>query len=160
MEGFKEVKMKIWVILLLVLGLCVGGVRANIKAEEPTEPYTLQSLIEKAKTLEPDEDGWRTLAIPHKNFGTNYIEFLVFIKGESWGIGFVQHGTDGASGVVEYNSIDKGWYTIINERDAIKIPPEEADRMIKELWVIMLRDGDFSKMRRFTILIPMAIKEL
>ena len=151
--------MKIWVILLLVLGLCVGGARANIKAEEPTEPYTLQSLIEKAKTLEPDEDGWRTLAIPHKNFGTNYIEFFVFIKGYSWGVGFVQHGTDWA-GVVEYNSIDKGWYTIINERDAIKIPPEEADRMIKELWVIMLRDGDFSKMRRFTILIPMAIKEL
>lgn len=144
---------KLLLISLIVIGVVIYCGRANAEVELPAGGLSLQNLIDTAKTLEPDEGGWRTLAIPDKTFDRTYIEFIVFIKGDVWGMGMVCH-KNGESAVLECHTILNQCVIIINENKPTPIPPEEVKATIEELWQLMLANGDFSKMRRFTILIP------
>jgi len=144
---------KLLFVCLIIIGVVIYCERINAAVEPPTGGLSLQNMIDTAKTLEPDEGGWRTLAIPDKTFDKTYIEFVVFIKGDVWGMGMVCH-KNGESAVLECHKVLNQCVIIINENKAVPLPPEEVRATTEELWQLMLANGDFSKMRRFTILIP------
>jgi hypothetical protein len=146
--------MKTLVSMLLVLGLCLGCAGPRITCDVPKNTYTLESLLARAKTIEPDNEGWRTLAIPDKDFDTNLTEFIVFVRDKSWswGVGVVQHGFAGKSGVIEYNAEQRTWVMILDETFSTELSPEQAQKQIEQLLQVINEYGDFKKMRRFTIL--------
>lgn len=146
--------MKAGIVSLLIVCLCLGCAGPKITGEVPKDYYTIQIMIEKAKTLEPDDEGWRTLAIPDKDFDINFMEFIVFVKDKSWGLGFVKHGLGGRTGVIEYDASNGKWFIVIDETLPTELSPEDAQQQIREFWRIIMEYGNFDKMRRFTILIP------
>lgn len=154
LKRLKGGDMKILISMLLVLVLCIGCAGPKIIGDVPKDSYVLEDLLAKARTLEPDNEGWRTLAIPDKDFNTNFIEFVVFVKDKSWGVGMVQHGPAGRSAVTSYTAEIGRWFMIMDGTFPTELSPEQAQKQIEQLLQVINENGDFTKMRRFTILIP------
>jgi len=107
----------------------------------------LNTIFKVVDIIPVDQDGYRILSIPHKEFDKNKIEFVFFkhIPTGSYGYGMI--GDNGTLTLI-YDAPQKIWATC-QSGFCFAISEEEARELEQEFLKIVDKDGDFTRAAPF-----------
>ena len=106
--------------------------------------WSVDSLLEKSRTLAPNEAGWRILSIPSKEYPE--MEYLFFTRGKDWGLGIIEQGPTGGSIMLIHR--ESGYIYLEMGFPQLK-SDEEGAQMLKGFWDTGKYDMVFERMGPF-----------
>jgi uncharacterized protein YceK len=141
--------MKRLLVCLMVVAFLMVGCAASLSTLRPEQDLqkNISILMGQVNKCKADEEGWKILEIPDKNFENNHIKFIVYSHAmrSSWGVGL----TDGDQIItLGYDSkqdlwIYSAWF------GSMPVTKEQADELLKEWIALVCKSGDLSRAKQF-----------
>jgi hypothetical protein len=138
--------LSLFCVVALVLVMATGCAVSLKSLKSGMDTKTIFKVVD---TMPADQNGFKVLSVPDKEFAKNKIEFIIFKHSVTGNYGYGIVGDDGNRVLI--HDMTNGVWVFCQNGFCVPIPQEDTMELEKSFLELLFKDGDFAKAGPFKI---------